>query len=124
MNEKLRFGVVRIVFAVFPLTTEMLRVRMLANSVTSQVMLLPLQSASVLPMPSVSVASFTFCRPFAQADEHTSHRKTRIAVTTKSWETKRDISASPHSYLRSGEISIYTHKDGPEVRVLVDVHVA
>lgn len=59
---------------------------MLANSVTSQVTLLPLHSASVELMPSVSVASFTFCRPFAQADEHTSHRKTRIAVTAKSWE--------------------------------------
>lgn len=62
---------------------------MLANSVTSQVMLLPLHSASVALMPSVSVASFTFCRPFAQADEHTSHRKTRIAVTTKSWKQLR-----------------------------------
>lgn len=70
---------------VFHLTTEILRVRMLANSVTSQVMLLPLQSASVPLMPSVSVALFTFCRPLAQADEHTSHRKTRIAVITKSW---------------------------------------
>ena len=64
----------------------MLRVRKLAKSVTSQVMLPPLQSASVAPMPSVSVASFTFCRPFAHAEEHTSHRKTRIAVKTKSWE--------------------------------------
>lgn len=68
------------------LTTEMLSVRMLANSVTSQVTLLPLQIASVALMPSVSVASFTFCRPFAQADEHTSHRKTRAAVITKSWK--------------------------------------
>lgn len=66
------------------LTTEMLRVRRLANSVTLQVMLLPLHSASVELMPSVSVASFTFCRPFAQAEEHTSHRKTRIAVIKKS----------------------------------------
>lgn len=63
----------------------MLRVRMLANSVTSQVTLLALQSANVALMPSVPVASFTFCSPFAQADEHTSHRKTRIAVITKSW---------------------------------------
>lgn len=69
----------------FVLTTEMLRVLMLANSVTSQVTLPPLQRANVLLMPAVSVASFTFCRPFAQADEHTSHRKTRIAVITTSW---------------------------------------
>lgn len=73
------------------LTTEMLRVRRLAYSVTSQVMLLPLHSASVELMPSVSVASFTFCRPFAQAEEHTSHRKTRIAVIKKSCKP-----AGPH----------------------------
>lgn len=70
----------------FLLTTEMLSVRRLANSVTSQVMLLPLQNPSVALRPSVSVASFTFCRPFAQADEHTSHRNTRAAVIRKSWK--------------------------------------
>lgn len=69
----------------------MLRVRMLANSETSQVMLLPLQSASVALMPSVSVASFTFCSPLAQAEEHTNHRKTRIAVTRKSWNKVRHM---------------------------------
>lgn len=50
-------------------------------------MLLALHSANVELMPSVPVASFTFCRPFAQAEEHTSHRKTKIAVITKSWKT-------------------------------------
>lgn len=88
--------------SVFLLTTEMLRVRMLVNSVTSHVMLLPLQSASVALMPSVSVASFTFCRPFAQADEHTSHRKTRIAVITKSWKqgpTNPSVKLHPNSSL-------------------------
>lgn len=69
------------------LTTEMLRVLRLANSVTSQVTLLPPHRASVDEMPSVPVASFTFCRPFAQAEEHTSQRKTRLAVTRKSWRT-------------------------------------
>lgn len=67
----------------------MLRVRTLAYSVTSQVTLLPFKNASVALIPSVSVASFTFCRPFAQADEHTNHRKTRIAVITKSWKQGR-----------------------------------
>lgn len=68
------------------LTTEMLRVRRLANSVTSQVTLLPPHRASVDEMPSLPVASFTFCRPLAQAEEHTSQRKTRPAVTRKSWK--------------------------------------
>lgn len=69
------------------LTTEMLRVLRLANSVTSQVTLVPPHRASVDEMPSVPVASFTFCRPLAQAEEHTSQRKTRLAVTRKSWKT-------------------------------------
>lgn len=68
------------------LTTEMLRVRRLANSVTSQVTLPPPHRASVDEMPSVPVASFTFCRPLAQAEEHTSQRKTRLAVIRKSWK--------------------------------------
>lgn len=59
----------------------------MANSVTSQVMLPPLHMASVEEMPSVSVASFTFCRPLAQAEEHTSQRKTRLAVIRKSWKS-------------------------------------
>lgn len=107
----------------------MLRVRKLANSVTSQVTLPPLQSASVALTPSVSVASFTFCRPFAQADEHTSHRKTRIAVITKSWERGRTALSTTDKelwicLLGKRDNRINTHKDGPKVRVLVDVHVA
>lgn len=31
------------------------------------------------------VASFTFCSPLAQAEEQTNHRKTRTAVSAKSW---------------------------------------
>lgn len=112
---------------------------MLANSVTAQVMLLPLQSASVPLMPSVSVAYFTFCRPFAQAEEHTSHRKTSSAVITKSWregkvhklyrrETATPRSQTPANFrfcfkkVNCGMTN--THKNGSKVRILVDVHVA
>lgn len=107
------------------LTTQMLRVCKLANSVTSQVMLLPLQSASVALMPSVSVAYFTFCRPLAQADEHTSHRKTRTAVTTKSWKRRGTHQLKSLIFSESSIGKLWnTHKNGPKVRVLVDVHVA
>lgn len=106
------------------LTTEMLRVRRLANSVTSQVMLPPLHMASVEEMPSVSVASFTFCRPLAQAEEHTSQRKTRLAVIRKSWKPVWAQQRLRTLRVRRPGSATDTHENGSEVRVLVDVHVA
>lgn len=106
----------------------MLRVRRLANSVTSQVTLLPVHMASVEEMPSVPVASFTFCKPLAQAEEHTSHRKTRLAVIRKSWKpvwVRQRLQKLRVQHLGSSINKLkHTHKNGSEVRVLVDVHVA
>ena len=39
------------------------------------------------------VAHFTSVRPFPQAEEDTSHRKAKAAVTNRSWEKHRAVSS-------------------------------
>lgn len=46
------------------------------------------------------VAHFTSVRPFPQAEEDTSHRKAKAAVTNRSWEKHRAVSSL---YYHAGE---------------------